>query len=140
METKKQISISDILSGNKIKKIIIIFGIVGIGLIFLSTFTNFNFANQDKKDITYSSSEYCSQMQTEITNMVQSIEGVGEAKVLLTMENSSEAVYLQNGSTKTKEIEPVIRGVVVVCDGGNNSVTKALNISKAKVCVTKLSK
>lgn len=45
------------------------------------------------------------------------------------------------------QMEPVIRGVVVVCEGGDNSltaariteiVTTALAISSAKVCVTKL--
>ncbi len=45
------------------------------------------------------------------------------------------------------QMEPVIRGVVVVCEGGDNSltaariteiVTTALAISSAKVCITKL--
>lgn len=47
-----------------------------------------------------------------------------------------------------KVIEPDVRGVLVVCNGGDNSmikervleaVTKALNISSARVCITKLS-
>lgn len=47
-----------------------------------------------------------------------------------------------------KQVEPKIRGVLVLCSGGENkvingrvleAVTKALNISSAKVCVTKLS-
>ena len=64
------------------------------------------------------------------------------------MENSVESVYLDNGTTKTKEIEPRIRGVLVLCEGGDNpvavarvseAVTKALDISSAKVCISKLS-
>ena len=79
--------------------------------------------------------------------MLNQVDGVGECSVLITMENSAEGVYLQNSSTKTKEIEPKIRGVVVACFGGDDPVvigkvseivTKALNISSAKVCVTKL--
>jgi len=44
------------------------------------------------------------------------------------------------------EIQPTVKGVVVVCDGGNNAqvvervtaaVTTALNISARRVCVTK---
>lgn len=63
------------------------------------------------------------------------------------MENSVEYVYLSNGDTKTKSIEPTVRGVAVVCDGGENPVTKekiidvvtkALNISSSRVSVTKL--
>ena len=79
--------------------------------------------------------------------MLSRIEGVGSVNVLLTIENSVEGVYLDNNSTKTKEIEPVIRGVVVACEGGDDpiisaraldAVTKALNISSSKVCITKL--
>ena len=64
------------------------------------------------------------------------------------MENSVEYVYLNDSTTKTKEIQPLIRGVLVVCEGGDSpvvveritqAVTKALDISTAKVCVTKLS-
>ena len=62
------------------------------------------------------------------------------------MDNSGENVYLKNTDTKTKSIEPKVRGVVVVCDGGDNplvvsrvldAVTKSLNISSDKVCITK---
>ena len=64
------------------------------------------------------------------------------------MENGAESVYLQNGTTKTKEIAPKIRGVLIVCEGGDDpvvaarisdAVTKALDISTAKVCIVKLS-
>ncbi len=46
------------------------------------------------------------------------------------------------------EIQPTVRGVVVVCEGGDNeevcarisqAVTVALNISSKRVCITKLS-
>jgi stage III sporulation protein AG len=76
-----------------------------------------------------------------------SVEGAGKTRVLLTMENSAEYVYLENGTTKTKEIQPRIRGVLVLCEGGNDpvtigrvteAVTKALDISTAKVCIEKL--
>ena len=67
---------------------------------------------------------------------------------MLTMENSVEYVYLKDSTTKTKEVQPVIRGVLVVCEGGDDpvvvervtqAVTKALDISTAKVCISKLS-
>ena len=75
------------------------------------------------------------------------VQRIGE-HVVLTMENSVEYVYLGDSTTKTKEIEPLIRGVLVVCEGGDEpvvveriteAVTKALDISTAKVCITKLS-
>lgn len=150
MDEKKKFTLPEFLAGDKIKKIIIIAGFLGIALIFLSTFVNFDSENSKQDTSAFSVSTYNETMQSEIESIVESIEGVGEAKVLMTIENSVECVYLENSSgTKTKEIEPIIRGVVVVCDGGDNpvtvqrvlsAVTKALNISTAKVCVTKLSK
>ncbi len=132
-----------LFADEKIKRIIIISGVLGIALIFLSSF----FELPDGNGISNNVSEYKEQMQTSITEMLSMVEGVGNASVLLTIENSVEGVYLQNSSTKTKEIEPKIRGIVVACSGGDDSVvvarvteivTKALNISAAKVCVTKL--
>ncbi len=134
-----------LLNDNRIRNFILISGLAAIALIFLSTFISFDGNGTSGSSV----SDYRLELQQSITDMLSEVEGVGEVKVLLTIENSSEGVYLDNNSTKTKEIEPVIRGAVVVCDGGddpvvvgriNDAVTKALNISSAKVCVTKLSK
>ena len=144
MENKK-FNISDFLKGGGVKKVVVICGIVGMLLILLSTFTDLD--TQKDEVSNYSVKEYKTVMQEELQQILYKIEGVGQVEVLLTIENSVEGVYLENNSTKTKEIEPVIRGVVVACDGGDeplvtervfNAVTKALNISSAKVCVTKL--
>ena len=150
MKDKDKMSFNDFVKNDKFKKIILIAGFLGIALIFLSTFTSFETPkeNTETSEPLFSVTEYCDTMQTNLTDMVESIEGVGSAKVLLTIENSVECVYLENSTTKTKQIEPLIRGVVVACQGGENpvvvegvmsAVTKALNISTAKVCVTKLS-
>lgn len=66
-------------------------------------------------------------------------------------EDSSETKYIivkdKDGSQKAlavTEVQPTVKGVVVVCEGGNqpgvqqniiNAVTTALNISSARVCV-----
>jgi len=144
MENKKM-SITQMLKKAGSTKIIIICGIVGMLLILLSTFSGFE--NKDETISNYSVNEYKISMQEELREILFKIDGVGEVEVLLTIENSVEGVYLENNSTKTKEIEPIIRGVVIACQGGDdpvvtgrvfNAVTKALNVSSAKVCVTKL--
>ena len=62
------------------------------------------------------------------------------------MDKGGENVYMKNTDTKTVSIEPKVRGVVIVCDGGDDpvvaarvleAVTKSLSISSDKVCVTK---
>ncbi len=134
--------IKKLIRGGNIKTVIIIIGLLGLVLIFLSSF------NQNKSDPTsYNVNDYRLETQQSLSEMLSRIEGVGSVNVLLTIENSVEGVYLDNNSTKTKEIEPVIRGVVVACEGGDDpiisaraldAVTKALNISSSKVCITKL--
>lgn len=134
--------IKKLIRGGNIKTVIIVIGLLGFVLIFLSSF------NQNKSDPTsYNVNDYRLETQQSLSEMLSRIEGVGSVNVLLTIENSVEGVYLDNNSTKTKEIEPVIRGVVVACEGGDDpiisaraldAVTKALNISSSKVCITKL--
>lgn len=128
----------------KLRNIIIICCVLGMVLILLSSL--FPTDNKETNN-TYSVVEYKNDMENSLKSILTKIQGVGETEVLLTMESSVEGVYLENNTTKTKDIEPVIRGVVVVCEGGDqplvtarvlNAVTKALNISSAKVCVTKL--
>lgn len=140
---KAKIDIKKLLDNPKFSKIAIIVGLVAIALIFLSSYIDASSFTQ-KTDID----EYCVALEESLLSVVTQIEGVGEAKIFLTMDNSGENVYLNNSDTKTKSITPVVRGVVIVCDGGDDplvvsrvmsAVTKSLDISSNKVCVTKLS-
>lgn len=133
---------------DRIRRIILIVGIVGIALLFLSSYIDFSALTGGNKEKEFSVKTYSTQIEGDLQDVVSQIKGVGKTKVLLTMENSVEYVYLKDTVTKTKEIEPLIRGVLVVCEGGDDpvvvervtqAVTKALDISTAKVCVTKLS-
>lgn len=139
----KIMNFNKLLPGGKFKNIIIIAGVIGIAMILISSFTDFKPSESSVDSVE----EYRQGLQSSLSSMLSQIEGVGDVSVLLTIENSVEGVYLENNSTKTKDIEPVVRGVVVACEGGDepvtlervtDAVTKALNISSAKVCVTKL--
>jgi stage III sporulation protein AG len=141
----KKLDFKKLIKDGKFLNVLIICGVLGVALIFLSSITNFT--SDSEQNSTYSVAEYKEDIQSSLQNILEQIDGVGNVSVLLTIENSVEGVYLENSSTKTKEIEPVIRGVVIACDGGDDdivtqrvlsAVTKALNISSAKVCITKL--
>lgn len=119
--------------------------------------------------------EYKNELQEEILKMLNKMEGVGDVEVMITIENGLESVYVteENFTTdiqidsqkRTGEqttllvedangrrqallkmtIQPVVRGVVVVCEGGDDilvvaRVTQAikalLNISSTKIYVT----
>lgn len=140
-------NIKRLLTGDRLKKLIILAGGAGILLIFLSGFAGWG-QSKSQETVGFSVEKYCSKTEEELASLISKIQGVGKTRVLLTMENSVESVYLENGSTKTKEIEPRIRGVLVLCEGGDDpvavgkvseAVTKALDISSAKVCIEKLS-
>lgn len=183
--------IKGIFENDKYKKMLIICGLLGIALIFLSSF----FENKDTSagstvQTVYTANQSIEQYKedTEINlgNMIASIDGAGKTKIMVTVDSGIEYVYasdekesvnsksdksqdkdntentqdseksyitirLSDGTQQAvtvKEIQPRIRGVLVICEGGGDAlvqqrvieaVTKALDISSAKVCVTKLS-
>ncbi len=138
----KKLDFKKFYDNPKIIKIAVIIGVCAVVLIFISSYIDFG------KTSNVDTDEYCALLEEDLLSVVTSIEGVGRAKIFLTMDNDGENVYLNNTDTKTKSITPVVRGVVVVCDGGDDplvvsrvmsAVTKSLDISTNKVCVTKLS-
>ena len=131
----------------RLRKMIMIAGAAGIALILLSS-VDFTGCAPRERNEEFSVKTYSTEIESDLESVISRIEGAGKTKVLLTMENSVEYVYLRDSTTKTKEVEPLIRGVLVVCEGGDKPVvveritealTKALDISTAKVCITKLS-
>ncbi len=144
-EKKNKLSLKGLVSGDKGRNILIIVGIVALGLIFLSTQFSSDSKPETKSD--FSTEQYKDTLSAEILSMVESIEGSGKAKILLTLENSYEYIYLDDDETLQKIIEPQIRGVIVACEGAKSEVIceqirellkTALNIPGSKVCVKKL--
>lgn len=147
-ESKTVGRVKKLFDSDKMRRIIIIAGIAGIALIFLSNYIDIGNSSDKKREEEFSVTTYSTQIENDLQSVISHIEGAGKTEVLLTMENSVEYVYLDDSTTKTKEIEPIIRGVLVVCEGGDSpvvveriteAVTKSLDISAAKVCITKLS-
>lgn len=136
-------SIKNMLDNPKFLRIVLIIGACAIVLIFITSFVDISAFEKDVDN-----DEYCEKLEENLLTVVSHIEGVGNVKIFLTMDNTGENVYLNNTDTKTKSITPIVRGVVVVCNGGDDpvvvsrvmsAVTKSLDISSDKVCVTKLS-
>lgn len=128
--------------------------------------------------VQYSSHEYVSELENRLESIISSIDGAGETKVMITLESGSEEIYLhdydygenidpsgkniierkdeyvivdsdsgENGIV-VKVAEPKIRGVAVVCKGGDlpsvraritEAVTALLDISSTGVSVAKMS-
>ena len=169
-------------------RILLAAGIIGIALIFVSSF----FPAPSKQAAAAASSrtglsEYAAQLEGKLKTMVSGISGVGKADVMVTFAGSAEYVYEQGQKTTTAstsqtqegnvrqstennnqeqqpvvingesggqqalvktELAPQVKGVVVVCDGGDvprvqedivSAVSTVLDIPANHICVIKRS-
>ena len=151
LENKIKEKISKFISGDSKKiKIIVAVGLIGMLLILASDVFSKNTDNTEKTESTkITSSDYTDQLELKLVDVISSISGVGECKVMITLVNSAESVYATNNEIKTdekstnqkdeyvlydassgeapvllKEYLPQVQGVTVVCSGGDDIVTK----------------
>ena len=133
-------------------------GMIGVLLIMLSEFIPSNSKEsssdkQEKAEYNISADEteaYKTQIQNELKELLEQIDGVGECSVMLTVEGTTEYVYAENVSKYTdtdsnrtsdkyendivfiekdgekqalvkKIVKPKINGVLIVCKGGGNA-------------------
>lgn len=159
---------------NKKSAFILIIGIIGIIMIVFSEFTAGSFENKNKYDylsfFDYSKREQ--ELEEKLSGMISKINGAGKTVVMVTIENSKELFYekdtvyskednstenesdlvLSEGENGDMPIilkigEEKIRGVLVICEGGENpvicekiikSVCALLDIPSTKVSVAKM--
>ena len=176
---------------DRYRKIIVIAGIIGILLILVSGSLKSCDTSQNSQPQSASSQtavtadQYAKALETDLTGIISQISGVGNAKVLVTLDQTAKSVYAteekqsrqqtsekadsQTGKSeedysdetnylliknsdgseqalRVTEIQPLVKGVVVVCDGGDDpkvqqsvtdAVTTALHITSVRVCVIK---
>lgn len=147
--------IKQTFSGKNKTKLLFMIGIAGMLLILLSELipdkkTEVQ-VNEGQSAVTEDNEteRYKQQIQNELTELLTKIKGVGDCKVLVTVEGTTEYVYAENISRYNdtdnertsdkyennivftekdgekqalvrKVIKPQINGVLVVCEGGGN--------------------
>ncbi len=148
--------------------LILLMGIAGIILLIVSGFI------PDKKEDdeavkaqenTVTCEDYAEEIGVELESLISSIKGAGETKVMVTLECTDENEYLMQekkdevkyenevvvietgdgeSTVLLKVTRPRIRGVAVVCRGGDSpgvrqsiidTVTAVLDISAARVSI-----
>ena len=126
---------------------------------------------------TAQSAEYIQEMEEKLTSILQQVQGAGQVHVMVTLEATGQSVYAQDeelssstgqdgqrqSSTRTEHVildsgtgkaplleqayEPEVRGVAVVCEGGDDIlvigritelVSVVLGIPTYRFCVTKM--
>lgn len=167
----------DMFKQDKKTFLFVAIGFACVILIVLSEIDTGDSQNEKNiKSLTTESNEYCTYLEQRVEDVVSSIEGAGKVKVMITIAETTEYVYAQNqnGTKKTnkdsensdsksdyviiekdnndsgllvKTFEPKIRGVAIVCEGGNNptvqqqiysTVSAVLNVSTARISISKL--
>ena len=167
-----------LLENPRARRWILLAGVLGILLIFLSGFFSGGgkeeAAENTGDEAAQTSAAYAAGLEESLAALISSMEGAGDAQVLVTLDRSSEQIYAteerssnrvqseaEDGENETTyfsvrgsdgseqalpllELQPVVRGVVVVCPGGGDpavreritqAVTTALDVSSARVCV-----
>ena len=120
-----------------------------------------NKKSEDKTTNTFAeitdADSYCDYLEFKLKNCLENIDGVGKVNVTVTVNGEIEKVYATETVTTSgtqgekvtenvvtvsgkpllvKEIYPEIVGIVIVADGGNNSVIKAKIIDAVTTCVS----
>lgn len=101
---KKKLELKSIFTGDNLKNLIIFAGILGIALIFISSFTGSR--SEEKNDTPAEShptaEEYTDKLETELSKIISTIDGAGKANVLITIDREIEHVYQTDNDTQTK--------------------------------------
>jgi len=139
----------------------------GLGLgVMLLVIGNTEVGAPAAEDSQYVVQYYTAMLEERIADLCKSVSGVTEASVLLTLDSGSEYVYARNAANAgsaseawdyviitqgegekpvmLSEIYPKVRGVAVVCTGGNSAkiqqiitelLTASLGISSNRIKV-----
>lgn len=132
--------LKQILEKENYRKIIIIFGFLGVALIFFSGAIkeNFNKRTEAKQESTPES--YTKQLEADLNDIVSNISGAGQSKILVTLESGMENVYAteqrknkeatedkQDGQTsKKKETDDLETKYITIKDSDGSE--KALSV------------
>lgn len=124
-------NIKKYFEANKSKLTILLLAACGVLLIVASAL----FGNEEENEIAEYTEVgfYTEYLEERITELCNSIYGVSDAKVFLTLDCSSEQIYQNDGASdfliltgesgekavKLCEIYPKVRGIAVVCRGGD---------------------
>lgn len=149
---------------------------VAVGLLMIILILISDMSGKEKISTDYSSEQisfksanlYAADTESQLHDILVSIEGVGKAKVMLTITSTEEYIFAETAKRGTSQIEnnyvildrgeqkealvkkinnPAIKGVVIVCEGGDDprvcekiykAVSTALDISTGRVYVTEM--
>ena len=137
--------IKELLRSDKAVKIIMVVGAVIMIMIALSGIGGIN-SGKSGNAPGYDLAGYERALEERLANILSDIDGVGDISVMVTLDTSEKTEYGKNSDMLLSVTAPRVRGVIVVCDGGDSitvkeKVTEAVKgvfgINTAHISVTK---
>lgn len=105
-ETKeeKKLTAKSIFSGNNLKNLIIFAGILGIALIFLSSFMGKKTEETDApvSETKITADDYAKKLEEDLSKIISNINGAGKTNILITIDREIESVYQTDIDTNNK--------------------------------------
>lgn len=155
--------ITDRIPQNKRKIIIVLLAIALLIIILVPGGSHVEKKDNNKAEIN-DDSEYTKQLENELCDLISSIEGAGKTKVFLTLESTDENIYAKDikeekseyvviknesnqGGMLLKIKKPIVKGVAVVCEGGDkssvkieiiNAISSSLGVSSTRISISKM--
>ncbi len=86
------------------------------------------------------------ELEQRLADILGGIEGVGNVRVMVTLDSSAQTEYGKNADMLISVTAPAVRGVIVVCDGGDsitvrekvvNAVSGVFGINTLHISVTR---
>lgn len=145
--TKEIERITALLKSDRKKLIIAMVALLGIILIVISSAGEEGASDEEttQQQTEFSESEYTAMLEQRLEETVSSLYGAGRSRVMVTLECDYETVYARDGSYSKDEassdekseyiiidssqqedglvlktVTPRVRGVAVLCEGGND--------------------
>lgn len=139
--------LKELLRNEKSLKIILIAGLFLIIIIAFSGFSAGKTEKNDKMFFDYNrQSEYEQALEKKLSSVLSEINGIGNIDIMITLDTSEENRFDDKEDELVCVRTPSVRGVIVVCDGGDNiiirekvisAVSGAFGISTTRVSVIK---
>ena len=145
--------VTELIKSNKTIMLIIL---ALIGILMITAGGMFQKSDEDKEKDVFDEKVYIEDLEKRIGEMVSSIKGAGESRVVINIISTTESVYVKENKKSydssseksksetedsvltmtdssgneyalvTKQIMPQIGGVTVVCDGGGRCYGKGV--------------
>lgn len=136
-ETKEErkLSLKSVFSGNNLKNLIIFAGILGIALIFISSFIGKETEKTETpvSEIKTTAEDYAKQLEKDLEEIISNISGAGKTSILITIDREIESVYQTDTDTTAKadsESSQQSNKSTTVIIKGKNSTEEPIKITE----------